>query len=60
MTRRYGPPRLEHPPPTVTVGHPGSRHGEREVPQPRAILEQRRQINARAYLAGLEPEETDA
>lgn len=51
MTRRYGPPALPHPWPTVTVDA-GAR--EREVPQPRAVVEQRRQLNARAYLAGLE------
>ncbi|HEY9523894.1 MAG TPA: hypothetical protein VIR33_11695 [Thermopolyspora sp.] len=54
--RRYGPPRLEHAP-TVTVGHPQSRQGERDVPQPRALVEQRRQINALAYLAALEARE---
>lgn len=59
MTRAYGPPRLEHPAPTVTIGHPLARGGERDVPQPAAILDQRRRINARAYLAG-QLEEVDA
>lgn len=56
MTRQYGPPRLEHPPPTVTVGAGSS---ERQVPQPSALVEQRRQINALAYLAGLEVDQLE-
>lgn len=54
MAHQYGPPRLPHPWPTVTIDA-GAR--ERDVPQPRALVEQRRQINALAYLAALEARE---
>lgn len=54
--RAYGPPALPHPWPTVTVGA-GAR--EYQEPQPRALVEQRRQINALAYLAGLEVDQAE-
>lgn len=60
MTRRYGPPAPPDPWPTVKVGHPSSfADPEHEVPQPEALIRQRRQINALAYLEGLEAEDVE-
>lgn len=44
---RYGPPRPPDPWPTVTIN---SGANERQVPAPRDLVDQRRQINALAYL----------
>lgn len=47
---RYGPPMRPEPWPRVLVGHEQSRDGIRSVFQHPAIVRQRRQINALAYL----------
>lgn len=52
MARQYGPPAPPVPWPTVTVGHEKHRDGERLVYQDPKIVQQRRQLNALAYLNG--------
>lgn len=47
----YGPPTPPKPWPTVTIGHPASRYGEQVAYQPRELVQQRRTINAIAYLS---------
>lgn len=51
---QYGPHRDDGPPLTVTIGHPAGNgeHRERDVPQPRVLVDQRRRINTLAYLRG--------
>lgn len=57
---RYGPPIPPDPWPTVTIGHPSSsKDPERVVPMPQALVNQRRQINALAYIDALEPFQDD-
>ena len=50
VAHEYGPPIPPNPWPKVTVGHPSGRHGEYEVNVHPAVVQQRRQISALAYL----------
>lgn len=53
---RYGAPIPPDPWPVVLVGHPNSKQGEHEAPVAEAIIRQRRQLNALAYLDAEEPQ----